>query len=200
MACLPIRHRSPVISIRCECRAGRGDRGPARRPDPPRLARQHHAQYRLSCQPRNLVVIRQFRRLRPIRRVEHVCEEEEKRGLPKYYLETLTFTVPTIVFVLLSIGVVVAISGGVEFDTAGRDGSAREARTVADPDRARRLCADGAVPLWPQPHRGALALDDGAVRSLPVPGSPSRSCSRSTSRISAATTRHTARSAGSWAS
>ena len=38
-----------------------------------------------------------------------VCEQEEMRGLPKYYLETLTFTVPTIVFVLLSIGVVVAI-------------------------------------------------------------------------------------------
>jgi membrane protein len=38
-----------------------------------------------------------------------VCEEEEKHGLPKYYLETLTFTVATIVFALLSIGVVVAI-------------------------------------------------------------------------------------------
>ena len=49
---------------------------------------------------------------------------------------------------------------------------------MADRDPARRLGAGGAVPLWPQPHRGALALDHGGVRSLPAPGSPSRSCSR----------------------
>jgi membrane protein len=38
-----------------------------------------------------------------------VYEEEEKRGLIKYYSETLTFTIATIAFVLVSIGVVVAI-------------------------------------------------------------------------------------------
>lgn len=38
-----------------------------------------------------------------------VYEEDEKRGVVKYYSETLTFTVGTIVFVLVSIGVVVAI-------------------------------------------------------------------------------------------
>jgi membrane protein len=42
-------------------------------------------------------------------------EEEEKRGLIKYYIETLTFTLATIVFVLLSIAVVVAIPVALSF-------------------------------------------------------------------------------------
>lgn len=38
-----------------------------------------------------------------------VYEEQEKRGFIKYYVQTLTFTVATIIFVLLSIAVVVAV-------------------------------------------------------------------------------------------
>lgn len=44
-----------------------------------------------------------------------VYEEKEKRGIIKYYLETLTFTVATIVFVLLSILVVVAVPVALSF-------------------------------------------------------------------------------------
>jgi len=44
-----------------------------------------------------------------------VYEEEEKRGLIKYYSETLAFTVATIMFVLVSIGIVVAIPVALSF-------------------------------------------------------------------------------------
>src|SRR5215472_18217984 len=44
-----------------------------------------------------------------------VYEEKEKRCLIKYYLETLTFTIATIIFVLLSIAIVVAIPVGLSF-------------------------------------------------------------------------------------
>jgi len=44
-----------------------------------------------------------------------VYEEKEKRGLIKYYLETLTFTIATIIFVLLSIAIVVAIPVALSF-------------------------------------------------------------------------------------
>jgi len=44
-----------------------------------------------------------------------VYEEKEKRGLIKYYLETLTFTIATVIFVLLSTAIVVAIPVALSF-------------------------------------------------------------------------------------
>jgi membrane protein len=44
-----------------------------------------------------------------------VYEEQEKRGFIKYYVETLTFTIATIIFVLLSIAVVVAVPVALSF-------------------------------------------------------------------------------------
>jgi membrane protein len=44
-----------------------------------------------------------------------VYEEQEKRGFIKYYVETLTFTIATILFVLLSIAVVVAVPVALSF-------------------------------------------------------------------------------------
>ena len=90
-----------------------------------------------------------------------VYEEKEKRCLIKYYLETLTFTIATIIFVLLSIAIVVAIPVALSFMPlpGGGDGSARQDRAVANPARARCFGAGGALSLWPQPRRGTLALD-----------------------------------------
>ena len=79
-----------------------------------------------------------------------VYGEKEKRGLFKFYLTTLGFTLASIVFTLLTIAVVVLLPVGVELhSTAGRNGPARQDRAVANTFRAHRVGAGGVVQYGP---------------------------------------------------
>src|SRR5262249_6375784 len=103
-----------------------------------------------------------------------VYEEKEKRGLIKYYLETLTFTIATIIFVLLSIAIVVAIPVALSFMPLPGG------RICSSGSRGGQSCScsllwrwRGSIALAPAVPRHAGTGSPGAVRLPPPDGSPS---------------------------
>ena len=122
-------------------------------------------------------------------------EEEETRGLIRFNLDALLFTLLMIVGVVVGLGVIVGLPAALDYLPA------RSPRRVGGADRllggpARSVAgrARRDLPLRPEPGRGALALGDARLslrrRSC---CSPRRRRFRSTSPTSTPTTRPTAR-------
>jgi len=88
-----------------------------------------------------------------------VYEEEEKRTFIRLNAVTLTFTIATIVFLLIALACVVAFPVMLTPFCCGRHRSASKYRPMADSVGAGGGRADADLPIRPEPYRAAVAMD-----------------------------------------
>ncbi len=130
-----------------------------------------------------------------------VYEEKEKRSTVKYYAITLAFTVGAVILVLLSLAVLIALPLVLDH-IADPSVPPLPLKIIRWPICSCSSCwrSPSSTDLAPAAARRGGAGSLGAALLPPSRGSPPPPSSPGTSRISAATTRPTARSARSSAS